>query len=197
MIVIDAEMSGLDPHANSIVSVGAVDLEDPSRQFYGECRVWEGAEIDPEGLAVNGFSEAQVLDPKKKSLEDLMREFFAWIEISTDRTLCGQNVALDRNFLNDSFRRADVPFRFAHRNVDTHSVAYAYFRLHDTEIPLKESDKQSALSLDKILEMLGLPPEPRPHIALNGALLEAEAFSRMVYGKNLLPEFAQYPVLKP
>lgn len=195
MIVIDAEMSGLDPQKNSIVSVGAVDFEDPSRQFYGECRIWEGAEIVPESLAICGFTEEEILDPNKRSLEDLMREFASWIEISTDRTLCGQNVSLDRNFLNDSFRRAEVPFRFAHRNVDTHSAAYTYFRSRGIEIPLKDSDQQSALSLDKILEMLGIPPEPKPHIALNGAKLEAEAFSRMVYGKNLLPEFAQHPIL--
>lgn len=197
MLVIDAEMSGLDPRKNSIVSIGAVDFEDPARQFYGECRVWDGAELDPEGLAVNGFSEAQCLDPKKKSLEELAREFFAWVEVAEDRTLCGQNVSLDREFLNDSFRRAGVEFRFAHRNVDTHTAGYMYSRREGIVVPRKPTDKQSALSLDKILEMLGLPPEPRPHIALNGALLEAEAFSRMVYGKNLLPQFAEYPVLKP
>ena len=45
------EFSGLDPRKHSIVSIGAVDFENPSRQFYKECRIWHGAEIVPESLA--------------------------------------------------------------------------------------------------------------------------------------------------
>lgn len=194
MLVIDAEFTGLDPRAHSIVSIGAVDFNDPERQFYGECRIWDGAHIMPEALAVNGFTEEQVRDPKKQSLEELAQSFHRWIEQSNDRTLAGQNVALDRDFLNESFRRAGLEFRFAHRNVDSHSVAYAYFAKKGMPLP-KKDDYQSALSLDKILTILGLPPEPKPHIALNGAKLEAEAFSRLMFEKNLLPEFAQYPIL--
>ncbi|OHA85742.1 MAG: hypothetical protein A2408_01585 [Candidatus Yonathbacteria bacterium RIFOXYC1_FULL_52_10] len=194
MLVIDAEFSGLDPRAHSIVSIGAVDFADPERQFYGECRIWDGAHIMPEALAVCGFSEEQVRDPKKQSLEELAQSFHRWVEQSDDRTLAGQNVALDRDFLNESFRRAGLEFRFAHRNVDSHSVAFAYFAKKGMPLP-KKSDYQSALSLDKILTTLGLPPEPKPHIALNGAKLEAEAFSRLMFEKNLLPEFAQYPIL--
>lgn len=194
MLVIDAEFSGLDPRAHSIVSIGAVDFEHPERQFYGECRIWEGAHIMPEAIAVCGFTEEQVRDPKKQSLEELAQSFHRWIEQSDDRTLAGQNVALDRDFLNEAFRRAGLEFRFAHRNVDSHSVAYAYLRGKGMPLP-KKDDLQSALSLDKILTILGLPPEPKPHIALNGAKLEAEALSRMIYGTNLLPEFVQYPIL--
>ena len=36
MIIIDAEMSGLSPLKNSIVSLGAVDFAHPERKFYGE-----------------------------------------------------------------------------------------------------------------------------------------------------------------
>jgi len=194
MLVIDAEFSGLDPRAHSIVSIGAVDFADPERQFYGECRIWDGAHIMPEALAVCGFSEEQVRDPKKQSLEELAQSFHRWVEQSDDRTLAGQNVALDRDFLNESFRRAGLEFRFAHRNVDSHSVAFAYFAKKGMPLP-KKSDYQSALSLASILTTLGLPPEPKPHIALNGAKLEAEAFSRLMFEKNLLPEFAQYPIL--
>ena len=40
MIVVDVEASGTEPHKHSIVSVGALELEKPDRQFYGECKVW-------------------------------------------------------------------------------------------------------------------------------------------------------------
>jgi transposase InsO family protein len=61
------------------------------------------------------------------------------------------------------------------------------------EIPRKND--RSDLSLGTILHYLGLPEEPKPHHALNGAKYEAEAFSRILYGKNLLSEFAQYSIV--
>ena len=45
MIVIDIETTGLDPRKHSIVSIGAIDLSNPKRQFYVENQIWEGAEI--------------------------------------------------------------------------------------------------------------------------------------------------------
>lgn len=193
MIVVDAEMSGLDPHKHSIVSLGAVDFAQPDRQFYGECRMWDGAETDPESLAVNGFSEEQCRDPKRKSETELIREFYEWIQPISDKTIAGQNVSFDAKFLNEAFTRAGIPWRFSFRTLDLHAVVYVQFLKEGREVPLKFD--QSALSLGKILTSLGLPEEPKPHIALNGAKYEAEAFSRIVHGKNLLSEFAQYPIV--
>jgi DNA polymerase III epsilon subunit-like protein len=192
MIVVDAEMSGLNPHKHSIVSLGAVDFTRPERQFYAECRIWDGAEIDPEALAVNGFTEEQCRDKNRKSEQELIKEFFVWMQGSSDKTIAGQNISFDKTFLNEALKRAGIDWKFSFRNLDLHSLAYAKFLKEGREVPLK--DEQSALSLDKILVSLGLPEEPKPHIALNGAKYEAEAFARLIRGKNLLPEFAQYPV---
>ena len=58
--------------------------------------------------------------------------------------------------------------------------------------PTKEN--RTALNLDKIANYVGLPDESKPHHALNGAKLEAEAFSRFIYGKPLFEEFKRFPV---
>lgn len=195
MIVVDAEMSGLSPYKHSIVSLGAVDFTHPERQFYAECRIWDGAETDPEALAVNGFTEAQCRDKNRKSESELIKEFFLWIQEVSDKTIAGQNVSFDAAFLNEAFKRAQIEWRFSFRTLDLHSVVYAQFLKEGRAVPLKSD--QSALSLDKILTAFGLPEEPKPHIALNGAKYEAEVFSRIIRGKNLLPEFAQYPVEIP
>ncbi len=195
MIIVDAEMSGLSPLKNSIVSLGAVDFTHPERQFYGECRVWDGAEIDLESLAINGFTEADCHDKNRKSETELIKEFYEWIQPIADKTIAGQNVSFDAQFLNQALKRADIEWRFSFRTLDLHAVMYAQFLKEGREVPLKFD--QSALSLGKILTSLGLPEEPKPHIALNGAKYEAEAFSRIIYGKNLLPEFAQYPMEVP
>jgi hypothetical protein len=60
------------------------------------------------------------------------------------------------------------------------------------EPPLEK--QRSALNSDRVMKYVGIPPEPKPHNALNGAKWEAEAFMRLFYDKNLFPEFKEYPV---
>jgi DNA polymerase-3 subunit epsilon len=194
MLVVDVETSGVDPNKSSLLSIGAVDFENSERQFYGECKAWDGAHLMEEAMAVNGFTKEDVTAQDKKPLEVLMYEFKKWIDDGTGKTLAGQNPAFDRDFLNDSFHRANIDFKFAIRNVDLHSVAYYDHIKRGIKIPLK--NMHSDLSLDKIARYAGLTEEPKPHNALNGAKFEAEAFSRIMYGKQLLPEFESYIIPK-
>ncbi len=193
MIVADIEATGLDTHKHSLLSIGAVELEHPERQFYGECRMWEGASIMTDAIAVNGFTKEECADPKKHSLSDLMNDFLHWIEQCDDKTLAGQNPSFDRDFLNNSFARSSIGWHFSYRTLDLNSMAYMDMTKRNISIPHKND--RADLSLNTILKYLGLPEEPSPHHGLNGAKYEAEAFSRLLYGKNLLPEFAQYPVI--
>jgi len=194
MLVIDIEATGLDPKKNSLLSIGAVDFDNPKRTFYGECRAFEGAEFDPEGLAVCGFSEEDCKDPNKQSQAELMADFKKWIEETDgDQILAGQNAYFDREILNTSFRRAGIDFVFHFRIVELHSIAFFDFMRRDIDPPLKE-EGISALSLDRILNYVGLPQEPKPHNALTGAKVEAEALSRMIHGKALLDEFIGFSV---
>ena len=194
MIVADVEASGLNPQKNSIVSIGAVDFANPQRQFYREPRIWDGAEINPDSLAINGFTPEQCTDPTKPSLNSVMHEFYEWLDPIEERTLVGQNTSFDRDFLNDSFGRAGISWHFSYRTIDLHSIAYADHIMRGIEVP--QEKKRTGLDLSAILAYVGIPEEPKPHNALMGAKVEAEAMSRILYGKNLLPEFKQYPVPK-
>lgn len=193
MIVADIEATGLDPHKHSILSIGAVDFGNPERQFYGECRMWEGASIMSDALAVNGFSKENCIDPRKQSLEELMNSFLKWVEQSDDKTLAGQNPSFDRDFLNSSFARSSIGWHFSFRTLDLNSMAY--MDMIKRGLPIQHKNDRADLSLDTILKYVGLPEEPKPHHGLTGAKMEAEAFSRLLYGKNLLPEFAVYPII--
>src|SRR5258708_7644084 len=106
MIAVDIEGSGTEPHVHSMLSVGAVDLTDPSRTFYGECRAFDGAKIEDEALAVNGFSREQATDQGKQSEAELIRAFIEWATQSADMTLAGQNVSYDRDMLRYAAQRA-------------------------------------------------------------------------------------------
>ncbi len=193
MIVVDVETSGLDPLKNSIVSIGAVDFGNAKNQFYEECRTWDGAEAMPEALRVNGYTEEQIRDPNKKSLEEIMRAFIAWAKsAANDTTFAGENVFFDHDFLKASALRYSLVWPFSYKIVDLHSVSFAHHLKRGLVPPSKNG--KTILSLDRTLVYVGMPEEPKPHIAINGAKLEAEAFSRLLHGKPFFEEYRQYPI---
>lgn len=193
MIVLDVEATGVEHHKHSIVSIGALDIANPTNRFYMECRAWDGAHIMDEALAVNGFTKEEVLDPKKPSEADLTHEFLHWSESVPERTFAGQNVSFDRDFLKSAAERAGhTEWPFAHRTIDTHTLCYMHMVTHGIQPP--EKHRRSALNLDAVLNYCGIPEEPNPHNALTGALCHAEVIARLLYGRKLLPEFTQYEI---
>lgn len=195
MLVVDVEASGVEPHRHSIVSVGALDLSNPKYRFYEECRVWDGAHVMDEALAVNGFSREEVTDPKKQTEAELVQAFLHWSDKLADRTLAAQNVSFDRDFLRVAAERAGhTVWPFSFRTIDVHTLAYMHMVTHGLQPPIDPVKKHSALDLDATLNYCGIPSEPYPHNALTGALSHAEVISRLLYGRKLLPEFSEFEI---
>lgn len=194
MIILDVETTGLDPQKHSVVSLGAIEFEKPERQYYQECRIWDGAEIDQLALDINGFAEADIRDPNKRSLKEILEEFIDWSHGASDRTLAGENVWYDWLMLQASSRRYGLSWPFAHRIVDLHSVCRAHIMSRGLKPPLNEEGR--GLVTDAILEYAGLPHREGFHNALADAKLEAEAFSRLIFGKGKLAEFNNFTVPK-
>jgi DNA polymerase III epsilon subunit-like protein len=193
MIVLDIEASGVNPEKHSIVSIGAIELKNPNNQFYDECKVWDGAHIDPDALEVNGFTEEELLDPSKKTEAEITKAFIAWATaIEGDRTLAGQNVSFDRDFIKHAAGRAGLDYPFAVRTIDTHTLAYMHMVKAGIIPPY--ANHRSALNLDAVLNYCGIPDEPQPHNALTGAMSHAEVVSRLLYDKKLLPEFDSFEI---
>ena len=194
MIILDIEGSGTEYDKHSIVSIGGVDFTNPENRFYGECRIWEGAHIMEGALEVNGFTEAEITDPAKKSEAELVAEFLKWTEPMADRTLCGQNVSYDRDMLKAGASRAGLDWDLAYRTIDTHSLCWMHMVSRGLEPPIDPEHRRSALNLDAVLNYCGIPDEPQPHNALTGALSHAEVASRLLYNQPLLPEFSEFPL---
>ncbi len=194
MIALDIEATGVDSRKNSILSIGAVDFNNPTNQFYDECRAWEGAHINDEALAVNGFSREEATDASKKSEAELVKGFLGWATDQRDWTLVGQNPSFDRDFILAACERAHLDFPFAHRTIDTHTLCYMHMIQHGVTPPFDAEKHRTALNLDAALNYVGIPEEPKPHNALTGALSHAELASRLLYDRNLLPDFAVYPI---
>jgi DNA polymerase-3 subunit epsilon len=171
MIVIDIETTGLSPEINSMISLGAVDLT-TGEEFYGECRVPYNKEVSPSALLINGAKREDIYDINKPFPWELYSQFLRWCN-GRQMLLGGQQIAsFDVQFLryiHDNYIDSNIKWPFGYRYVDLHSIAYAKFGV--------------SLSLDEILQTIGLEKEPKPHNALNGAKLEAEALKLLINKK--------------
>lgn len=194
MIVIDIEASGTEYSKHSIVSLGALDIDNPTNRFYIECRLWDNAHIMKESLAICGFTEAEVRDPNKVPEGEAVRQFLEWSQHMADRTLAGQNVSFDRDFLKAACEREGIAWELAHRTIDVHTLAYMHMVKRGLTPPTDPEHKRSALNLDAVLNYCGIADEPEPHNALTGALSHAEVISRLLYDKKLVPEFDHFSI---
>lgn len=222
MIVVDVETTGVDAKLCSLLSVGALDFDNPTNQFYMECFAFPGAHVEKEALKISGFTLEEVTTPsvsppgkggegkgeKSSGLADsatsfrkggiestdkeVVEEFLKWMKTCKEWTLAGQNPSFDRSFLEETAHRYHINWPLAHRTIDLHSVAYAEFLKIGKEIPRKNN--HSALNLDRILEYVGLPTRAKKHNALEDAKLEAEAFSRLLNRRGLLEEYREFPL---
>ena len=193
MIVVDVETSGTEPQIHSILSIGAVDTLHPERRFSAECRIWKGAKYEDEAFAINGFSLEKIQDPEKPEEGKIVADFIDWaMRSDSDHTLAGHNPSFDRDFLRAAAKRSHINWPFPYRTFDL--LTLSYMHLVQKGEPIPQVNGHIGLNSNACHALCGLPPEPNPHLAMNGALWEAESIHRLLYGKKLLPEFAKYPI---
>lgn len=194
MIAIDVESTSLDPVTGSILSLGAVDTDEPSNQFYDECHIWDGAHVTDEALAINGFSREEITSPERKSEAELVAAFIAWAtDRPKNRMLAAQNVSFDLEYVQEACKRAGFECPFGKRTIDTHTLVWLHMSERGIDPPLNEQ-RHSTINLDAALRYCGIPAEPKPHNALTGALCHAEVITRIAYNRNIIPEFSTFPI---
>ncbi len=163
MIIVDIETSGVNPNKNGMLSIGAVDL-DSNQEFYLECQLTEGREVEPIALEINGFTLENIKDQNKLSDTEALLTFCRWTERFKDKMLGGHNIGhFDILFLEEIWSRIDSgflggvkpKFPFSHRTVDSVTLGYALFK--------------KSLSLKDLCLELGVEPENKTHNALDGA----------------------------
>lgn len=178
MIVVDLETSGLDEKKHSILSIGAVEFDNPDNIFYGECRLRDGAEVDPAALATNGFT-LNYIAGREKSCQELVTDFRKWALNIKNRTLAGMVPSFDEGFLRSHFESYSIEWIFGRRSIDLHSAFYVYLAATNQEIPLKDGILMG--SLDFILAHLGINGRTSQiHNALEDARLTRGAFYAII-----------------
>lgn len=192
MIILDVETTGIDPLKHSLVSIAALDFDDPEECFYEECKIWEGAGIDPKALLINGLSPEELILDEKKSEADIVQNFIEWANEKRDITIGGQNPSFDVSFIKAAAERAGKTSPITFRTIDLHTLAWSHMQKRGSSPPIE--DKKSSLGSDAIMKYVGLPPEPKPHIGINSPVWEYEAMHRLIFDTPKLEEFLAYPV---
>lgn len=194
MIIVDVEATGVDPSRHSILSIGAVDFNDPARRFEIECSAFPNAEYEEEALAINGHTKDDIFDSSKPSEAEAIKQFVGWMKESDDHTFAGQNCYFDLEFVRAATHRIHLDVSVPKRIVDLHSVVWSHMIAKGQIPPVDPEHRRSSINSDFVCSYVGIPNEMGSHVGINGALWEAEAFSRLFYDRPLLSEFIQYPI---
>jgi len=189
MIVIDIETSGLDPQTSGLVSIGAVEFENPNNRFYGECYVPQEKDINEDSLPIIGFTSEQLRDTTRQSPYILLKSFIEWMEPVPDRTPAGLHVgSFDLQFLKQLADELNFDWPLGSRSIDLHTVMYTYLKMNDPNSYLV-NNQRSSITGNFIQKYCGLSTVETPHNALTDALWEAECFARLIQKKNLIKEY--------
>lgn len=187
ILVVDLETTGLDARKHSILQIGAVWLTGGEGEFSLNCRRAADTLIDPKAMEINGLSPERADDPSLPEEGEAVKQFLTWLG-PLPCILAGLNPSFDRAFLQEAQYRktftSQAVRRFPHRVLDLHSLAVSYALAKGDPIPSR------GYYTDEIYAVLGLPPEPKPHVTITGARREAEAL-RMLMG---IPELSDDPM---
>lgn len=168
LIVIDVETTGLNPARHGVIEIGAVRMSDGA-EFHRSCHVSPIVELDDDALRVNGCTPERCRDRNLPSETQAVRDLVGWVGPGS-AILCGMNPRYDLEMLRAvAARGVDTELPFSHRTLDMHSLAVRWAIGAGRAVP------PAGFKTDAIYELLGLPPEPKPHLALTGARKEAEA----------------------
>jgi len=165
-ISVDVEASGPIPGEYSLLTIGACDAYEPTRQFSCTLKPITAAFI-PEAMAVTGLSLEVLADTGLEALE-AMGQFAAWAQslasAGEDLVFVGFNAAFDWSFVNYYFHRflGRNPFGFSALDIKSLYMGAAGCDWSET----RSSQMAKALK----------PTHTGDHNALHDAIFQAELF---------------------
>lgn len=117
----------------------------------------------PAALERNGYNKKDWQEAV--SLKEAMEQY---TQKTQGAIFCAYNATFDWGFVNDAFRKTGVKNEMDYHRLDLLSIAWA-----------KGMAGSEKWSLKTACEMFGVPPEPDPHNALNGAMTAYELFKKL------------------
>ncbi len=166
-VVLDCELTGLDPHTAKIVSVGAVSIEDNeillSDSFDQLVRIY----FNTSAVTVHGVTREQSQSGRR--VEDVMEDLLNYLGPAV---IVGHHIAFDLAALN-AVAQQFFAIQLPNQSMDTMRLALALER-----VGVLEPQENSDFSLDGLLRRFSIEPHDR-HTAAGDAFLTAQVFQRL------------------
>ena len=179
---IDIETTGTRFGHHEIIGIGAIRTSNDGVETKGE---WETKlqpefpeRITEEAQKINGFSEHEWLKAPKPSPE-------IWSSFVSFATRCTPVCH------NPSFERAFITLAAANQDISDLQMDYHWIGTESLAWPLYLEGKLTKLSLNAISQFFGLPKEPFPHTALNGAAACRKAYLALMRNSALHHRLSQ------
>ncbi len=192
MISVDIESSGGDFLKHGIFQIGAIDTDNPNNYFLETCRIDEDDEIDMQAIIITGATEESLRDESLQSQKEMLEKFIKWMDTVQVKNFLCHNPQFDHAFIRCKLSKYGLPDMLSWRAFDLHSLASAMFLKTTGSLLIREGE--SGMSLSAIIKFCGIEYERGEHNGLEDAELTAECFARIMYGRNLLKKYSEYPV---
>lgn len=192
MISVDIETSGGDLLKHGIFQIGALDTDNPNNYFLETCKIDDDDEIDPVAMQITGATEASLRDKSLQSQKEMIEKFIKWMESVQVKNFLCHNPQFDHAFIRCKLSKYGLPDNIIWRAFDIHSIAS--FKFLETNGSLLIKENESGMSLSVIIKFCGIDYERGEHNGLEDAELTAECYARIMYGRNLLKKYSEYPM---
>lgn len=156
--ITDLETSGDVFGMHEILEIGLVVVNPKTLEIIDKLNV----KIKPEHIenAVPAALERNGYEEKNWSNAVSLKEAIEQYASKTHYAIFyAYNVSFDWGFMSDAFKKTGVKNMMDYHRIDLMSMAY-----------LKYKDELKSLSFNSVSELIGIPKEPMPHAALNGAM---------------------------
>ena len=115
-------------------------------------------------LKVNGY------DPNLwQDATSIAEAMTSYGELTKEAIFCAHNMTFDWSFIELAFQKTGVKNLMDYHRVDLFTMAW-----------LKLNNKLERFSQKTVNEFLGIPPEPMPHRAVNGAMAAYQNYKKLI-----------------
>lgn len=166
--ITDLETTGLDFLVHEIIEIGLLVVESSSFEVVDRLDVRVKPEhietATKEAMEVNGYNESdwKTAVPLKEAMIEYSRK-------TPKAVFLAHNVTFDWSFTNEAFRKTGVKNLMDYHRLDLYTIAWI----------LLKNTKVEGFNLNKIANFLGVPQEPMPHRAINGATTAFEVLKKL------------------
>lgn len=182
LIILDCEMSGLDPDNHQLIQVSALKCDPRTLKVLDKFNSFVGPEYgdlisleefsNPTALKNSSYFENKEVIKYSPNPNKVIANFFKWLP--DDYIICGYNLDLDYKFIESILEKYDNKTnRLAYRKIDlSHFVEY-YSSIHG--VPVDIDSKR----LEDVCKSFGLKTE-KAHDSLNDCKMALELLKHFI-----------------